>query len=87
MIGEQVKRGDPISLVLLGGEHRVVLRNVAFDPDRFATVLAELKPTTESMDVNSIPKRLEMLIQDMDSAQKEVYVTRIGVQPSRTHSS
>ena len=74
VIGEQVKRGDPISLVLLGGEHRVVLRNVAFDPDRFAMVLAELKPTPESMDVNSVPQRLEMLIQDMDAAQKEVYL-------------
>ena len=74
VISEQVKRGDPVSLVLLGGEHRVVLRNVAYDADRFAKVLAELKPAPESMDVNSIPQRLETLVQDMDAPQKEVYL-------------
>ena len=74
LIGGQVTRGAPVSLVLLGGEHRVVLRNVAYDADRFAEVLAELKPGPEVMDVNGIPQRLESLVQDMDAPQKEVYL-------------
>ena len=74
LIGGQVTRGAPVSLVLLGGEHRVVLRNVAYDADRFAEVLAELKPGPEVMDVNGIPQSLESLVQDMDAPQKEVYL-------------
>ena len=73
-IGEQIKQGDPVSLVLLGGEHRVVLRNVAYDPARFAKALAEQQPRPESMDLDSVPKRLEMLVDDMESPQKEVYI-------------
>ena len=73
-IGELVKRGDPVSLVLFGGQHRVVLRNVAYDPDRFAEVLAEQQPRPETLDLNSICKRLETLVEDMDAPQKEVYI-------------
>ena len=41
VISEHLRPGDPVTLVLLGGEHRVVLRNVAYEPDRFAQVLQE----------------------------------------------
>lgn len=74
VISEQIKPGDPVSLVLLGGEHRVVLRNVAYDPERFAEVLAEQQPTPQAMDLDSVPKHLEALVQDMDALQKEVYL-------------
>lgn len=74
VISEQIKPGDPVSLVLLGGEHRVVLRNVAYDPDRFAEVLAQQQPTPQAMDLESVPKHLESLVQDMDALQKEVYL-------------
>lgn len=74
IIAGEVTRGAPVSLVLLGGEHRIVLRNVAYDDERFAEVLADLRPAPQVMDFNSIPQSLEMLVQDMDAPQKEVYL-------------
>jgi len=41
VISEQIHPGDPVSLVLLGPKHRVAVRNMAYDPDRFAAVLRE----------------------------------------------
>ena len=74
VIRQQIKPGNPVTLVMLGGEHRVVLRNVAYDPDRFAEVLAQQKPTPEHMALDSTPKFLESLVEDLDALQKEVYI-------------
>ncbi|MGB0766767.1 MAG: BatA domain-containing protein [Phycisphaeraceae bacterium] len=74
VIAEQINPGDPVSLVRLGTEHEVLLRNVAFDADRFAAVLAEQSPTPQAMNLSDVPKRLEALVQDMDALQKEVYL-------------
>jgi hypothetical protein len=74
VISEYIKPGDPVSLVLLGGDNRVVLRNVSYDPDRFERALSELEPTPQAMDLGSVPKQLEALVQDMDAVQKEVYL-------------
>ena len=72
-IAEQIKPGDPVSLVLMGGQHRVVIRNAAFDPVRFAEVLASQRPLPETMDLDSAPKHLEKIVEDMEALQKEVY--------------
>ena len=74
IISGYIKPGDPVSLVLLGGDNRVVLRNVAYDPDRFEQVMSELQPTPQAMELGSVPKQLEALVQDMDAVQKEVYL-------------
>lgn len=74
IISEHIQPGDPVSLVLLGGEHRVVLRNVAYNAHRFAEVLSEQQAAAEPLDLDSVPKRLEALVQDMDALQKEVYI-------------
>jgi hypothetical protein len=74
VISEQINPGDPVSLVLLGGEHKVLLRNVAYDPDRFAQVLSRQTPTPQTMELDSVPKQLEALVEDMDALQKEVYL-------------
>ena len=73
LIADQIKQGDPVTLILLGAEPRVVLRNVAYDPQRFAKTLAEQSPKPELLDIDGIPKRLESLIEDMDAFKKEVY--------------
>ncbi len=73
-ISEHSQSGDPVSLVLLGGEHRVVLRNVAYDRARFIEALEELEASPESLDLDSVPKQLQTLAEDMDAIQKEVYI-------------
>jgi len=74
VISEHIHPGDPVSLVLLGGEHRVVLRNMAFDPERFRVTLQEQNTSPESLDLDSVPTRLKELAEDMDAAQKEIYI-------------
>ncbi len=74
VISEHLRPGDPVTLVLLGGEHRVVLRNVAYEPDRFAQVLQEQQISPEALDLDSVPKRLKALAEDMDALLKEVYI-------------
>lgn len=73
-ITETLRPGDPVSLIMLGGQNRVVLRNIAYDPDRFAQVLAKQSPTPNAMDLASVPKQLEAIVEDMDAIQKEVYL-------------
>ena len=74
VISEHIHSGDPVSLVLLGGEHRDVLRNMAFTPERFEAILKEQKVSPESLDLDSVPKRLKELVEDMDALQKEIYI-------------
>jgi len=73
-IAEGIHAGDPVSLVLLGAEHRVVARNMAFDPERFEAILHAQQPTPESLDLDGVPMRLKELANDMDAPQKEIYI-------------
>lgn len=74
VISEQIRPGDPVTLVLLGAEHRVVLRNVAYDPARFAQALAEQQPSPKAIDLDRVPKYLKELAEDLDAHQKEIYI-------------
>ena len=73
LIGEQLLPGDPVSIILLGGEDEVIARNMAFDMERFEALLSEAKPSDSAMDLDRVPKRLKELLDDMDAPQKEAY--------------
>jgi hypothetical protein len=73
VIGEHIQPGDPVSLILLGGEDEVIARHIAFDPDRFSALLQEAKAAPVGLDLDSVPKRLKELLEDMEAPQKEVY--------------
>ena len=88
LIGERMQKGDPCTLVLLNDGHQVVLRNIAFDLERFQQALDDLKPSSGSLDVGAIPKTLSQLVEDMEASHKEVYLITDGQstdwnQPSR----
>lgn len=74
VISKKMAPGDPITLVLLGGDQRVVLRNMAFDPVRFEEALAGLKPGAGKLDLANEPKRIAGLVADMEAPNKEVYL-------------
>ena len=74
VISKKMAPGDPITLVLLGGDQRVLLRNMAFDPIRFSEALAGLKPGAGKLDLANEPKRIAGLVADMEAPNKEVYL-------------
>ena len=73
VIGEKLLPGDPVSMILLGGEDEVIARNMAFDPDRFEALLQKAKSVPAGIDLDRVPKRLKELLDDMDAPQKEAY--------------
>ncbi len=73
-IAGTIRRGDPVCLVLLAGEHRVVAHNTAFDPEGFGELLSRQRQTAESLDLDSVPKRLKELADGMEAPQKEVHI-------------
>ena len=73
-IMEDIRPGDPVSLVLLASEHRVVARNIAFDPARFAEMLQNLEPSPEPLNLASVPQLLKSLADGMDAPQKEIHI-------------
>ena len=74
LITKSIQPGDPVSLILLGTEHQVVIRNMAFDASRFDAILHAQKPTDEPLNLNSVPGRLKKLANSMDAAQKEIHI-------------
>ncbi len=74
VIRRKMAPGDPVTLVLLGGDQRVVLRNMAFDEARFEEAVAGLKPGAGKLDLVNEPKRIAGLVADMEAPNKEVYL-------------
>ncbi len=73
VIAERIQPGDPVSLILLGGEDEVIARNMAFDRERFSALLQQLKPAPVGLDLDRVPKRIKELLDDMEAPQKEAY--------------
>ncbi|MBT3294976.1 MAG: VWA domain-containing protein [Verrucomicrobia bacterium] len=71
---EQVGPGNPVTLVMLATEHKVILRNRIYDPERFSAILAEQEATPEALDIDSIPRQLKELVDELDAPQKEIYL-------------
>lgn len=74
VIAEGLHPGDPVSLVLLGAEHRVVARNMAFDRDGFDELLGAQRVTHEPLDLDTVPLALDALAAAMDVHQREIYI-------------
>ncbi|MFK7909663.1 MAG: CARDB domain-containing protein, partial [Akkermansiaceae bacterium] len=73
VISEQIQTGDPVSVILLGGEDKVLIRNMAFDRDRFTKLLTEAKASPAGLDLDRVPARLKELADDMEATKKEIY--------------
>jgi len=73
-IADGIHPGDPVSLVLLGAEHRVVSRNAAFDQTAFDEMLDTLKPVPEALNLDTVPQTLAALATAQDVPQREVYL-------------
>jgi len=78
VISKTMSPGDPVTLVFLGGDHRVVLRNMAFDRTRFSEALQAESVSPEALDLGSVPKVLAELSADMEAPHKEIYLITDG---------
>ena len=73
-IAGRVQAGDPVSLVCLGSQPRVLVRNMAFEAGRFQDLLESQEVTADKLDWDRVPRLLGELIDDMESHQKEIYL-------------
>ncbi|MHA1554141.1 MAG: BatA domain-containing protein [Alphaproteobacteria bacterium] len=73
-IAEHIHEGDPVSLILLADEHRVVVRNMIYKAKSFRALVRKQTVRHESLNVETIPKQLRELCEGMDTPQKEVYL-------------
>ena len=74
VIARSIRPGDPVSVVLLGSEHRVLARNMMFDPAAFSELLSDQVATAESLDLDSVPRFLGNLATELSVPQREIYL-------------
>lgn len=88
LISDKIQPGDPVSVILLGGEDEVVIRNMAFDRKRFESLLRNIKAGPAKLTLDRVPKQLQELVEDMEAHQKEVYfITDVQTQDWKQVSS
>ena len=73
LISKTLQPGDPISLALLGEEDEILIRNMAYDRERFRQALDDAKVVPAGLNLDRVPKRLGELVEDLDAPEKEVY--------------
>ena len=73
-IAGNIHPGDPVSMILLGDEHKVVMHNMIFSRERFDAILRQQRPTPGSLNMDTAPQRLKELVGTMEALQKEVYI-------------
>jgi hypothetical protein len=74
VISERIQPGDPVTLILLGGGDDVLVRNMAFDRERFSKLLEEAEAAPVGLDFDRVPKRLKELLDDLEAPRKELYL-------------
>jgi len=73
VIAKNIQPGDPVSVVLLGGENKVLARNMAFDQNRFSDLIETAKIVPAGLDLDRVPGQLKELADDMEALNKEIY--------------
>ncbi|MGB2499938.1 MAG: BatA domain-containing protein [Mariniblastus sp.] len=73
VIANKIQPGDPVSVVLLGGENKVLARNMAFDQNRFSDLIETAKIVPAGLDLDRVPGQLKELADDMEALNKEIY--------------
>jgi Aerotolerance regulator N-terminal/von Willebrand factor type A domain/CARDB len=74
LIRSKMVLGDPVTLMLMGSDQRVLVRNMAYDPNRFDEAIAGLKPGDGKLELSNDLKCVAGLITEMKAPGKEVYL-------------
>ena len=61
IISESIRPGDPVSLVLMGGQDEVLVRNMAFDQERFVKIYGPMvmKMMTDMASPGAMPGKAD----------------------------
>jgi hypothetical protein len=73
-IRKTFRRGDPVSLVLMGNRPRILLRNMAYDERRFDKAATGLAPLPERLDLESSLEQIAALLVEVKAPVREVYL-------------
>lgn len=88
VISENIQPGDPVSVVLLGGSDQVLIRNMAFDRERFTAAMETAKAAPVGLDLDRVPALLKDLAMDLEAPSAEVYlITDTQARDWRTSSA
>ena len=74
VIARSIRPGNPVTLVLLGSEHQVLLRNTSFNPAAFTQILNAQAATAEPLDLDNVPRFLGNLSAELKAPQREIYL-------------
>lgn len=75
---QTVEAGQPISIVLMGPEPRVLLRHTSYDPATLDGVLAKALPSNAGLDLDANLIVLKDLVSELKSARRELHVITDG---------
>ena len=66
--------GNPLTLVVMGKQPRILLRNVGFEAERLEKELAEVKPLPERLDLEYCLEEVEGLMRELKAPVRECYL-------------
>ena len=66
--------GDPVTIMLMGQRPHILLRNVPYEPLRFAKVLDDATTLAEGLNLERCLEECETLVQELKSPVKECFV-------------
>ncbi|MEI6219200.1 MAG: VWA domain-containing protein, partial [bacterium] len=69
-----ISSGSPVTLVQLGNKPRILLRNAAYDSERFEAVLKSLEPLDENLNLEVCMDELNVLVREMRAPSRECYI-------------
>jgi hypothetical protein len=69
-----LRPGDPVTLVLLGEQRRILLRNVGYDAELFARALNDAAPMAEKLNLDEALDDLKNLVAELKAPARECYI-------------
>jgi len=73
-----LESGYPVTLMLMGDQPEVLLRNVGFDRDRFIEALDEAQPLPEGLALEPNLEQIESIVEELKTPVREVYLVTDG---------
>ena len=73
-IFKTLEPGNPLTLVVMGSQPRILLRNVGYDEARLEKVLSETSPLPERLNLEPCLEELETLVREIKAPVRECYL-------------